>query len=96
VHEFNRRRGVARDPVAFAGGADVDQRLGPLLSARRDIRDPGLTMRMTIGKPIPTDNMRSSDRTELTRKLEEAVRASSPPKSESPVALIGSDVADRL
>jgi len=37
---------------------------------------PGLTMRMTIGKPIPTDNMRSSDRTELTRKLEEAVRAS--------------------
>ena len=36
---------------------------------------PGLTMRMTIGKPIPTDNMRSSDRTELTRKLEEAVRA---------------------
>ena len=37
---------------------------------------PGLTMRMTIGKPIPTDNMRSADRTELTRKLEEAVRAS--------------------
>ena len=36
----------------------------------------GLTMRMTIGKPIPTDNMRSSDRTELTRRLEEAVRAS--------------------
>ncbi len=37
---------------------------------------PGLTMRMKIGKPIPTDNMRSSDRTELTRRLEEAVRAS--------------------
>jgi 1-acyl-sn-glycerol-3-phosphate acyltransferase len=36
---------------------------------------PGLTMRMTIGKPIPTDNMRSADRTELTRRLEEAVRA---------------------
>jgi 1-acyl-sn-glycerol-3-phosphate acyltransferase len=36
---------------------------------------PGLTMRMKIGKPIPTENMRSSDRTELTRKLEEAVRA---------------------
>jgi 1-acyl-sn-glycerol-3-phosphate acyltransferase len=36
---------------------------------------PGLTMRMTIGKPIPTDNMHSSDRTELTRRLEEAVRA---------------------
>jgi len=37
---------------------------------------PGLTMRMTIGKPIPTDAMRSADRTELTRRLEEAVRAS--------------------
>lgn len=37
---------------------------------------PGLTMRMTIGKPIPTDAMRSADRTELTRRLEDAVRAS--------------------
>jgi len=36
---------------------------------------PGLTMRMIIGKPIPTENMRSADRTELTRRLEEAVRA---------------------
>jgi 1-acyl-sn-glycerol-3-phosphate acyltransferase len=36
---------------------------------------PGLTMRMRIGKPIPTDGLRSSDRTELTRQLEEAVRA---------------------
>jgi 1-acyl-sn-glycerol-3-phosphate acyltransferase len=36
---------------------------------------PGLTMRMTIGKPISTEGMRSADRTELTRKLEEAVRA---------------------
>jgi len=36
---------------------------------------PGLSMRMTIGKPIPTENMRSRDRTELTHKLEEAVRA---------------------
>jgi 1-acyl-sn-glycerol-3-phosphate acyltransferase len=36
---------------------------------------PGLTMRMIIGKPIPTDGMRSADRTELTRKLEEAVRS---------------------
>lgn len=37
---------------------------------------PGLTMRMRIGKPIPTDGLRSSDRTELTQKLEKAVRAS--------------------
>jgi 1-acyl-sn-glycerol-3-phosphate acyltransferase len=36
---------------------------------------PGLTMRMKIGKPIPTENMRSADRTELTHRLEEAVRA---------------------
>ena len=36
---------------------------------------PGLTMRMIIGKPIPTENMRSADRTELTHRLEEAVRA---------------------
>jgi 1-acyl-sn-glycerol-3-phosphate acyltransferase len=36
---------------------------------------PGLTMRMRIGKPISTENMRSRDRTELTRRLEEAVRA---------------------
>ena len=37
---------------------------------------PGLTMRMRIGKPIPTENMRSRDRTELTHRLEEAVRGS--------------------
>ncbi len=37
---------------------------------------PGLTMRMRIGKPIPTEGMRSADRTELTHRLEEAVRAS--------------------
>jgi len=36
---------------------------------------PGLTMRMIIGKPISTEGMRSADRTELTRRLEEAVRA---------------------
>jgi 1-acyl-sn-glycerol-3-phosphate acyltransferase len=36
---------------------------------------PGLTMRMIIGKPIPTDGMRSADRTELTHRLEDAVRA---------------------
>ena len=50
--------------------------LRPLLSEGRDFRDPGLTMRMRIGKPIATENMRSRDRTELTHRLEEAVRAS--------------------
>jgi 1-acyl-sn-glycerol-3-phosphate acyltransferase len=37
---------------------------------------PGLTMRMRIGKPISTEGMRSADRTDLTHRLEEAVRAS--------------------
>jgi len=37
---------------------------------------PGCKMRMRIGKPISTEGMRSADRTELTRRLEEAVRAS--------------------
>jgi 1-acyl-sn-glycerol-3-phosphate acyltransferase len=36
---------------------------------------PGLAMRMTIGKPIATEGMCSADRTELTRRLEETVRA---------------------
>jgi len=36
---------------------------------------PGCAMRMTIGKPIATEGMRSADRTELTRRIEEAVRA---------------------
>jgi hypothetical protein len=36
---------------------------------------PGRRMRMTIGAPIPTAGLRSSDRSELTRKLEAAVRA---------------------
>jgi len=36
---------------------------------------PGGRMRMTIGAPIPTAEMKSVNRTELTHKLEEAVRA---------------------
>jgi 1-acyl-sn-glycerol-3-phosphate acyltransferase len=36
---------------------------------------PGLTMKMRIGKPIPTEAMKSADRGELTRRLEEAVKA---------------------
>ena len=41
---------------------------------------PGLTMRMVIGKPISTEGMRSSDRTDLTRRLEDAVRATFTPE----------------
>ena len=36
---------------------------------------PGGKMRMVIGKPIPTEGMTSADRAELTRRLEEEVRA---------------------
>jgi hypothetical protein len=36
---------------------------------------PGGTMRMRIGRPIATEGMRSSDRVEMTRKLEESVKA---------------------
>ncbi|MDB5107194.1 MAG: 1-acyl-sn-glycerol-3-phosphate acyltransferase [Candidatus Binatus sp.] len=36
---------------------------------------PGGTMHMRLGKPISTVGMKSADRTELTRRLEEAVRS---------------------
>jgi 1-acyl-sn-glycerol-3-phosphate acyltransferase len=36
---------------------------------------PGGTMRMSIGDPIRTAGLKSADRTELTRRLEQAVRA---------------------
>jgi 1-acyl-sn-glycerol-3-phosphate acyltransferase len=36
---------------------------------------PGRTMRISLGKPIPTRGLKGSDRKELTRKLEEEVRA---------------------
>ncbi len=48
---------------------------GLIFPRRAIIVTPGCTMRMTIGKPIATEGMRSADRTELTRRLEEAVRA---------------------
>ena len=37
---------------------------------------PGLTMKMRIGQPIATAGMKSADRGELTRRLEDAVKAS--------------------
>jgi 1-acyl-sn-glycerol-3-phosphate acyltransferase len=55
-------------PMAISGSAAFFPRLAKIVV-------PGGTMRMTIGKPIPTAGLKSSDRTELTRKLEEAVRA---------------------
>lgn len=75
VHEFNDGAawlailsGLPAVPMSISGSGLFFPR-GAMVVA------PGLTMRMRIGKPIPTEGMRSADRTELTRKLEEAVRA---------------------
>lgn len=48
---------------------------GFIFPRRAIVVTPGCAMRMTIGKPIATEAMRSADRSELTRRLEEAVRA---------------------
>jgi 1-acyl-sn-glycerol-3-phosphate acyltransferase len=55
-------------PMAVSGSGAIFPRLAKVVV-------PGGKMRMTIGAPIPTANLKSSDRGELTRKLEEAVRA---------------------
>jgi hypothetical protein len=35
---------------------------------------PGMTMRMTLGAPIPTAGLQTNDRNKLTRQLEQSVR----------------------
>ncbi len=55
-------------PMAISGSGAFFPRLAKIVV-------PGGTMRMVIGKPIPTEALKSADRGELTRKLEEAVRA---------------------
>ncbi len=55
-------------PISISGS-------GLIFPRRAIIVTPGCTMRIRIGKPIATEGMRSADRTELTRRLEEAVRA---------------------
>lgn len=55
-------------PMSISGSGVFFPRLAKIVT-------PGLAMRMTIGKPIATEAMRSADRTELTHRLEEAVRA---------------------
>ena len=55
-------------PMSISGSGLIFPRLAKVVT-------PGCAMRMTIGKPIATEGMRSADRTELTRRLEEAVRA---------------------
>lgn len=55
-------------PVAISGS-------GAIFPRGAKVVVPGRTMRITIGKPIPTDKLKSGDRTELTRKLEDEVRS---------------------
>ncbi|HTR63076.1 MAG TPA: lysophospholipid acyltransferase family protein [Candidatus Binataceae bacterium] len=54
-------------PMAISGSGGIFPRQAKIVV-------PGGKMRMTIGTPIPTANLKSRDRGELTRKLEEAVR----------------------
>ena len=55
-------------PMAISGSGAIFPRSAKIVV-------PGGRMRMTIGTPIPTANLKSSDRSELTHKLEEAVRS---------------------
>jgi 1-acyl-sn-glycerol-3-phosphate acyltransferase len=54
-------------PMAISGSAAIMPRGAKVVV-------PGQTMRMTLGAPIPTQSLRSADRSQLTRQLEQAVR----------------------
>jgi len=75
VHEFNEGAAwlalaakVPCVPVTFSRTAAFFPRTAKVVV-------PGGRMRMTVGKPISVDGLGSEDRAELTRRLEEAVRA---------------------
>lgn len=75
VHEFNDgaawlaiKTGVPCLPVAFSGTAAFFPRSAMVVV-------PGGRMRMAFGKPIPVAGLKVSDRSTLTGRLEEAVRA---------------------
>jgi hypothetical protein len=55
-------------PLTFSGTAAFFPRTAKVVV-------PGGKMRMSLGKPISAAGLRGEDRAELTRKLEEAVRA---------------------
>jgi 1-acyl-sn-glycerol-3-phosphate acyltransferase len=55
-------------PMAISGSGAFFPRLAKVVV-------PGGKMRMTIGRAVPTKDLKSADRAELTRQLEEAVRA---------------------
>ena len=75
VHEFNEGAAwlalaakVQCVPMAFSGTA-------AFFPPKAKVVIPGGRMRMTLGKPISVEGLGSEDRTELTRRLEDAVRA---------------------
>jgi 1-acyl-sn-glycerol-3-phosphate acyltransferase len=55
-------------PMAISGSGAFFPRLAKVVV-------PGGKMRMTIGEPIATEGLKNADRGELTRRLEQAVRA---------------------
>lgn len=55
-------------PMAISGS-------GTFFPREAKVVVPGSRMRMTLLPPIPTENLKSSDRETLTRKLEESVRS---------------------
>ncbi len=55
-------------PMAISGSGAFFPRLAKVVV-------PGGRMRMTIGQAIPTADLKSTDRSDLTRRLEDAVRA---------------------
>ena len=75
VHEFNDGAAwlaimakLPCVPMAISGS-------GSFFPREAKVVVPGGRMKMTILPPIATDNLKSSDRGELTRKLEDAVKA---------------------
>ncbi len=54
-------------PMAIRGSAAIMPRGSAVVV-------PGLTMRIALGAPIPTETLAASDRSKLTRQLEHAVR----------------------
>jgi len=75
VHEFNDGAAwlailtkIPAVPLAISGS-------GAFFPRGAMIVRPGGTMRLAIGKPVATAEMRSADRTGVTRQLEEQVRA---------------------
>lgn len=80
VHEFNDGAAwlaimakLPCVPMAISGS-------GAFFPRQAKVVVPGGKMRMTLLPPIATDHLKSGDRADLTRKLEEAVRAAFVPE----------------